>query len=189
MDKHTPFNFIGSIAGAETLAHNMLHTTLPTRWQHTQGVARTATTLAHALPLTNMDRVLLICAAWLHDIGYATPTAHNWHPLDGALLLRGMELDLVANHVAWHTTAAEEAAYLGLTEHLHAFPEPGGIVADALTYADMSTGPDGSPVTFEQRLREVEHRRGVESFQAVTMRQAWSRLGRIRATIDTITRH
>jgi hypothetical protein len=47
--------------------------------------------------------------------------------------------------------AAEEATFVGLREALNSWPRPEGLVADDLTYADMTTGPRGQRMTFEAR--------------------------------------
>jgi hypothetical protein len=41
---------------------------------------------------------------------------------------------------------------------LAAFPVEDGLVMDALTFADMTTGPAGEPMTLEQRIEEVQRR-------------------------------
>src|SRR5947209_12947177 len=53
------------------------------RWLHTKGVVERAQEVGKAF--NEEDRVLLMAAAYLHDIGYA-PSLHrtNFHPLDGA---------------------------------------------------------------------------------------------------------
>lgn len=53
---------------AQQLAGDLLAEALPRRWSHSQGVGRKAEAIGH---LAGDDADLLICAAWLHDIGYA----------------------------------------------------------------------------------------------------------------------
>jgi len=43
-------------------------------------------------------------------------------------------------------------------EELAAFPVEDGPVMDALTFADMTTGPAGQPMTLAQRIEEVQRR-------------------------------
>src|ERR1039457_5290775 len=70
---------------AEDTARTILHTPLPRRWSHTQGVAAQARTLA---PILGRDTGLLTAAAFLHDIGYAPDLIDTgFHPLDGARYL------------------------------------------------------------------------------------------------------
>lgn len=40
------------------------------RWRHTRAVAAPAAELAEAVPVD--ERELLVVAAWLHDVGYAS---------------------------------------------------------------------------------------------------------------------
>ena len=179
------YAFVGDVGSAAGLARPFLEHKLPMRWRHVHGVAAKAEELAQTLDMPESDKALLVVSAWFHDIGYGVSgPGYGWHPLDGALLLRGWQLDLVANQVAWHTTAEEEAGPLGLAGVLAGYSKPVGLVADALTYADMTTGPDGTPVTFEQRLVEVRTRRGPDSAPVRAMETAWARLLGVRTRID-----
>src|SRR5690606_3886130 len=61
--------------------------------------------------------------------------------------------------VANHTAAPVEAEARGLGGALAAeFPREESAVADALTFADLTTCPTGSPVTVEARLEEILER-------------------------------
>jgi hypothetical protein len=104
------------------------------------------------------DVDLLVAAAWLHDIGYA-PTLNEtgFHPLDGARYLRGIGApDRLCRLVANHTGARVEATNRGLVDTLmQEFPPEASDTADALTYADLTTGPEGSPVSALERLMEI----------------------------------
>jgi hypothetical protein len=181
----TLYNHVSNVTSAADIAGHFLAVKLPQRWEHTKAVAAKADELARSLDIPDHDKALLVVSAWYHDIGYALATpAYHWHPLDGAILLRGWELDLVASQVAWHTTAQEEALLLGMMPLLLEYPKPEGLVADALTYADMTTGPDGTRVTFEQRLAEVRIRRGPGSSQVLAMERAWPRLLETRTRVD-----
>jgi predicted hydrolase (HD superfamily) len=120
-----------------------------------------AESIAH---ITGTDAELLSCAAWLHDIGYAPALAAcNFHPLDGARYLRDMAHadDRLCRLVAHHSYAVVEARARRLADELVAeFAPVDGFVADALTYCDMTTSPDGHPVDVEARLDEVIARYG-----------------------------
>ena len=57
----------------------------PQRWRHTVGVAQRADELAAVIGQD--DPVVLISAAWLHDIGYAEAVRDTgFHPLDGVTI-------------------------------------------------------------------------------------------------------
>jgi putative nucleotidyltransferase with HDIG domain len=135
------------------------------RWQHTRGVARRAAELAGALDL---DADLLVASAWLHDVGYAgCARVTGFHPLDGAQYLAGRGWSArVAGLVAHHSGARFVAAARGLARALAAYPEERGLVADVLTYADQTVGPDGARVTLRQRRTEMLHRHGRDSWNA-----------------------
>lgn len=133
---------------------------VPNRWRHVRGVARRAHQVGPVLD--SSERVLLVQAAWLHDIGYAErATATGFHPLDGARSLRALGMqERVCALVAHHSGAWAVAELRGLSGELAEFVDERTLLRDALWYCDMTTGPDGSVVTFEERIAEVRRRRG-----------------------------
>lgn len=146
---------------AEQIAREFLEIPLPRRWAHTRGVAARARVLA---PILGEHADLLQAAAWLHDIGYAPRLAvTGFHPLDGARYLRDRQDagELLCRLVAHHSCAATEAEERDLSDALiRAFPPPRGDLLDALTYCDMTVGPDGQELTVETRLAEIRSRYG-----------------------------
>ena len=133
------------------------------RWRHTQGVARRAAAAAAAVP--EADRPVLVAAAWLHDIGYAEPLRRSGlHPLDGAWHLQQDHWpEPFAGLVAHHSAARLVAAVRRLAAPMGCFPAARyacGPVADALTYADQTTGPDGEVMDVEDRLADMLRRHG-----------------------------
>ena len=114
---------------------------------------------------------MLVATAWLHDIGYAGPVSWSrFHPLDGAWYLRRHGWgDLLVGLVAHHSGARFTAAARGLDQELAAFADPRfwtGDLADAVTAADQTTGPDGRPMDVETRLADMLRRHGPGSPQA-----------------------
>lgn len=115
------------------------------RWRHTVGVAARAAELVTTV--AEVDRELLVAAAWLHDIGYARPVADTgFHPLDGARYLDRLGWPRrIAALVAHHSGAHVPAEVLGVREQLDAYPREQEPVADALAHADQTLdrhGPD-----------------------------------------------
>jgi uncharacterized domain HDIG len=150
---------------ARALAESLL-AELPDRWAHTVGVARRAEELAGTVDPA--DRVVLVVAAWLHDIGYGGAVADTgFHPLDGARYLEwhGWPRRVTAL-VAHHSGAEFLARAQGLDAELARYPREESPVADALAYADQTTGPTGDRVTVEERLAEVLVRHGPGSAHA-----------------------
>lgn len=146
---------------ARAVAEGWLAATLPRRWVHVQSVALAADRAASTV--VSGDRSLVIAAAWLHDIGYAPGIDQTgFHPLDGARWLRRRGFDeRLAALVANHTCALWEADLRGLADELRAeFPLEESATADALWYADLTTGPDGQAFTVAQRLAEIRARYG-----------------------------
>lgn len=146
------------IAPARIEAERLLGPTSD-RLLHVAGVARSAERARGAVPTP--DHELLITAAWLHDIGYAVEaTATGFHPLDGARHLRLIGApDRLCRLVAHHSGSDIEATARGLAGALHReFPREQSAVADALTYADMTTGPLGQELAVEDRLTEILQR-------------------------------
>ncbi|MEV6138173.1 HD domain-containing protein [Nocardia sp. NPDC051990] len=152
-------------AWARRVAQGELEQPLPRRWAHTEGVARAATMLG---PRLGADSELLIAAAVLHDVGYAPRlVVTGFHPLDGARFLRdehNADVRLV-RLVANHTFALLEADERGLREELEAeFPIlDDQLLVDTLTYADMTTTPDGAPTTPTARIAEIVSRYGPDT--------------------------
>jgi len=127
-----------------------------TRYEHSRGVAQQAARLARASRLPRDRRARLLCAAWLHDLGYGL--AGGFHPLVGARALRRAGHEPLARLVAHHLGAAFEAAIRGLPPLAREFPPPAGADAALLTLldvADVTTGADGARVTPATRLREL----------------------------------
>jgi len=132
------------------------------RWLHTRGVVARAQALGTIV--AEVDREVLIAAAYLHDIGYAPElTVTGFHPLDGAQWLRGQGYERLACLVAHHSGARFEAQVKGFGDALDAFPPEHSLTADLLTYCDLTTDPDGVQITPSARLAEVRHRHGAES--------------------------
>lgn len=158
---------------ARDLAGRLLAEPLPRRWAHTQGVGRKAESIAHII---GNDAETLIAAAWLHDIGYAPKlAATGFHPLDGARYLRDVEHadDTLCRLVAHHSCALIEARHRGVDDDLASdFPEVGGLMSDALLYCDMTTSPDGVPVSVEVRLAEILTRYSPTDVVAMSIREA-----------------
>jgi hypothetical protein len=144
---------------AAKLARMMLAEALPRRWRHVRSVARRARWAARKLSLPGD----LVMAAWLHDVGYAPEAVDTgFHPLDGARYLRQFEIDdQVVSLVAYHSCAQIEAEVRGLGATLAAEFIPGDpLLADALLFCDMTTGPDGDYVRPADRLVEIRGRYG-----------------------------
>jgi putative nucleotidyltransferase with HDIG domain len=135
------------------------------RWRHSAGVAEQVAELAERLGL---DVDVLVSAAWLHDIGYAEPLAvTGFHPLDGARFLAHQGWPMrVVGLVAQHSGAGYVAAARGLAVGLAAYPDEGGLMSDALTYADQIVGPAGDRMPPEERYAEMLQRRGPKSWNA-----------------------
>jgi hypothetical protein len=146
---------------AEEIARKLLETPLPRRWSHVQGVAAQARSLG---PILGDDADLVEAAAWLHDIGYSADLIDTgFHPLDGARYLRDVQKAdrALCRLVANHSGALIEAEERGLAQALTAeFPPASPFLSDALTYCDMTTGPDGHPRSVDERLADIRARYG-----------------------------
>jgi hypothetical protein len=130
---------------------------LGNRWLHTQGVVERAQQVGEAFD--EESRALLIAAAYIHDIGYAPELqVTGFHPLDGAYYLLLHNQKRLASLVAYHSEAQFEAQLCGLAAQLNTIPHEHSIIADALTYCDMTTGPTGLHISFEERLEDIFQR-------------------------------
>ncbi|MGI5135905.1 MULTISPECIES: HD domain-containing protein [unclassified Streptomyces] len=170
---------------AYELAGELLSSSLPRRWAHTQGVAACARMLA---PLVGNSAPVLEAAAVLHDIGYAPPlVSTGFHPLDGARYLRSVHAaeERVVRSVANDSYALLEAEERGLRDELtDEFPLLGDpLLVDALVYCDMTTTPDGRRTTSHERLHEILGRYGEDSVVGRFIRRA---APHIHASVDRV---
>ncbi len=151
---------------------------LGNRWHHVRGVAAQARQVVAAVP--GDDHELLIAAAYLHDIGYAPGlSVTGFHPLDGARWIRekGISDGLLARLVAHHSCAIYEARVRGLRDSLLAEFEPlESAVYDALVFCDMTTGPTGETVIFEDRINEIRNRYGPDHEVTISLESSYPRL-------------
>ncbi|MCX4805863.1 HD domain-containing protein [Streptomyces sp. NPDC058682] len=154
MPSSAPESPLESPRGAARLARSLLPP-LGDRWLHTQGVAERARELSRSVP--DADRELLVAAAWLHDIGYAPQLRDSgFHPLDGARYLASLGADgRLVRLVAHHSGAAYEAEQRGLSAELAVYEREESAALDALTCADMTTGPAGQRLSFPERIDEI----------------------------------
>lgn len=148
------------VQGARQLAADLLAEALPRRWSHTIAVAKAAEGLSSVLKPEGIDEI--VCAAWLHDIGYAPDLLDTgFHPLDGAAYLArdiggGERISTeVISLVAHHTGAAFEARERGLHDSLAGYPEPEQTKLAILSCADLCSGPAGAPMDPADRISEV----------------------------------
>lgn len=126
-----------------------------TRLEHSRRVAAQA---HGALPLVDPEwQTALGDAAWLHDVGYSPAVSViGFHPLDGARWLRqeGWS-DQVTRLVAWHTRAEKEAELRGLPRYDEEFARPPAFVVAVLTWADLTSSPDGVVCKPDKRLQRI----------------------------------
>ena len=167
-------DFVQTITdGAHDLARTLLADALPRRWAHVQGVAARARSLA---PAIGPDAQLIEAAAWLHDIGYLPELAGTGlHGLDGARYLRAVQQaePMLCRLVAHHSCAVIEAEERGLAHVLKCeFAQPPQPLADALTFCDMTTSPDGDQVQVTHRLAEIHDRYGSAHLVSRSIRRA-----------------
>jgi hypothetical protein len=156
-------------AWAEEQAEALL-SDLGNRWKHVQGVGECARRVS--LILEEEERPYLVAVAYLHDVGYAPVLQHaGLHQLDGARWLRSLGHERLARIVAHHSEARFELTLRGCGAELATYEREESPATDALTYCDLTTGPTGLAMAFEDRLAEVERRYG-ESDVVAALRQA-----------------
>ncbi|MEV5718504.1 HD domain-containing protein [Amycolatopsis mediterranei] len=142
------------VPSAAALAERLV-APLGQRWVHVQAVAARGAQLGPAVAVD--ERETLVAAAWLHDIGYSSEINHTgFHPLDGARFLQnaGWPEDVV-NLVAHHSGARFEAEQRGMSAELEEFPFEDSPLLDALVVADLTTGPQGQLLAYDERIAEI----------------------------------
>lgn len=154
------------------------------RWVHVQNVARAAEKVA---PAVTAEPDTVIAAAFLHDIGYSPElAATGFHPLDGARFVRDsghLELSVLVAH---HSGARNEAELRGLPELLEEFPFEDSLLHRALTYCDLTTGPDGKSTNASDRVAEIVERYGAEHVVSRAMLIGMPEFLEIEAEIEEI---
>jgi hypothetical protein len=82
-------------------------------------------------------------------------------PLDGARYLAGLGAsERIVNLIARHSNAILEAKLRGIGDLVAVFPDERGALRDALWYCDLTTSPDGEPVSAPDRIAEIKARYG-----------------------------
>ena len=151
------------LAWARETAEELLRP-LGRRWSHVAAVGAAAERIAAAF---GDDSETLVCAAYLHDIGYAPEIAETgFHPLDGGRFLRTHGHEQLACLVAHHSGARIEAELRGIVGYCDEFPFADGRLDHALTSCDLTTGPDGSAVSLQRRVNEIVERYGPDAVTA-----------------------
>lgn len=191
------FRLDGRVAAARILAENHLACRFPHLWTRTQTVAATAERLTARAGFTQPDRSAVIAAAWLHQIGHVHAGhkhARQWAPIDGARwVLEAGFGSIVTGLVLFHTANNAEAELLGHIPAVEMYVCPPVHLLDVLTYANMTVGLHGQPVTYEQRRRELAAATPAEVFDVAVMAfdMVWSDLvagrGRVFAGLTGLT--
>jgi len=135
---------------------NAIHylTSLGNRWLHVQGVIEQALRVGSIFD--EEERSYLIAAACVHDIGYAPELKQTGlHSIDGARWLRSHNQERLASLTAYHSGTWFQAQLHGLLPDLEQFSRERSMVADALDYCDMTTGPTGARISFEERIQDI----------------------------------
>lgn len=173
-----------SVAEAHAVAEAAL-VSLPRRWRHVQCVA----SVAEGFSLSVAEHNSVLASAWLHDVGYAPGWAvTGFHPVDGARRLRELGWpDAVVSLVAYHSGAEWEARERGLDAELAAVARPDPRLLDFVTFADMTSSPDGERVSVQQRVAEILSRypEGDPVHRAVT-ESAPFLMSAVRRTADAL---
>ncbi len=174
---------------ARELAKLWLAKLEPRRWHHVRGVGVKAEGLSRVMFLEDRrDRDVLVAAGYIHDIGYAPGLKRTGlHQLDGARFIRKLGDQRLACLVAHHSEARFEVGLRGYEDKLLEYPREDTRVYDALVYCDLTTGPDGKTMAFEDRLREVYERYGEgDVSRALHMAEPYLRaaVGRISQAIN-----
>jgi hypothetical protein len=151
----------GRLVWAERESRRLLEP-LGARWLHTLGVVQRAQEVGRTLADGEAD--VLVAAAYLHDVGYAAELRETgFHPLDGARFVRRCGYERLAGLVAFHSSAAAEAAERGLERELSEFVNERSAVSRALSYCDLTTDSEGRPATPLERVRDVRERYAPDS--------------------------
>jgi HD superfamily phosphodiesterase len=172
------------LAWAKRTATEFL-SSLEARWRHTLHVVERAQSFRDVLDRDELE--VLLAAAYLHDVGYAPDLAEaGFHPLDGARFVREAGHDRLAGLVAHHSASDAEGEERGFADELAEFPTEDSIVARALTYCDLTTGPDGEEVGVSARLVELGDRLGDDDPTVLAVRREAARLAAVVDDMESL---
>jgi hypothetical protein len=91
--------------------------------------------------------------------------------------------------VAHHSEARFELELRGRKADLATFPRESSPVAAALIYCDLTTGPQGNPMRFDDRVAEVFARYGEDNLVSEALRRARPHLAAaVEATQELLRR-
>jgi hypothetical protein len=169
---------------AERTARGLL-APLPARWRHTLRVVEQAQSFRDVLGGDELE--MLLAAAYLHDVGYAPQlTKTGFHPLDGARFVHKAGHARLAGLVAHHSASDAEADERGFAEELAEFPAEDSLVARALIYCDLTTGPAGEEMGVSARLIELSHRLGEDDPTVRAVRREARRLSSVVSEMESL---
>lgn len=145
------------VVEARALACRLLADEQPQRWDHVQGVANQAARFTGLID--NWEA--LVCAAYVHDIGYASEAIDiGFHQIDGARYLRRLGWsEAVVNLVAHHSGAQIRGELAGHGPiYATEFPADETLPHRHLHFCDLTVALDGAPTTVEERLADMRSR-------------------------------
>jgi hypothetical protein len=158
---------------------------LEARWRHTLRVVERAQSFRDVLDRDELD--VLLAAGYLHDVGYAPDLAEvGFHPLDGARFVGEAGHERLAGLVAHHSASDAEAEERGFVDELAEFPAEESVVARALTYCDLTTGPNGEEVGVSARLLELGDRLGRDDPTVRAVRREATRLADVVEEMESL---
>jgi len=142
-------------AWALALAEEKLAEAVPRRWAHAQGVVRRAEAVA---PFLGEDGDLLLAVAAVHDLGFAPDAAAigvGFPAVDAARYLEKLGAPRRLAHLVAHSAySALEGSLRGFGAEYVDCDDERTPLRDALWYCCLTTGPDGEPMTLEERISE-----------------------------------
>jgi HD superfamily phosphodiesterase len=141
---------------AQWIEEQAIHYTssLGNRWLHIQRVVDQAKRVGAIFD--EEERFFLIAATWAHDIGYGPELKQTGlHSIDGARWLRAQGQERLASLTAYHSGTWFQAKLYGLLPDLEEFSREESMLADALDYCDMTSGPAGQAFSYQDRIQDI----------------------------------
>lgn len=137
---------------------------MPQLLAHSAVVSLRCEQLAAQQGLSDEEISLAAVAGLWHDAGKLPSLARSgFHPLDGAWAVRHLGEERLAGLIACHSGAEHEAELARIP--LVPFDREHSLVADILDWCDLTTGPDGRILSYEERMADIEARYGRDSAQ------------------------
>lgn len=159
---------------------------MPSMVAHAAVISSRAGEVAACLGLSDDEQDLCAAIGLVHDIGKAEQARRTgFHQLDGAIYAEPALGRRAAGLVAHHSGASTEAKMRGIEVP---YPREQSDVATVLDYCDLTTLPNGRPISPAERRADIEVRHGADNPGPRALGSIWSDVLALEERLLTLAR-